>query len=944
MEFTQETITWIINGIFAFFIIMGFLFGAGRGLKKSSLRLVFVVSIAAVMYFIAPYVSAWLLGYDFSSMLNGLTVDIGGVAHPISTIDNLITTFINSSQALQDFVTANPTFETLVQQLPTIVTNLAVFLLGFWLLKILTWPIFAIMASGYNKRKEDGSKPKKHRFAGGFIGIVQGAVIALVTFMPIAGVSGILNVEGTDGSGTLLGSVLPPEIVEFLPVYENSFMGKIGNIGNMDDQVFDGLTTITVTNPETGESVTIRPRQEAATGMAIAGDVQQLINMVQGIQNGTITDIDWDLIEGLVDKVFELNTLELILEEYAPYLVNEAANNAEYGISDQIDALPVSEDVRDFLDEFLSSLDEATIAGFKTDAMALVNIGRALDEHGIIDLIFQVAREEITSDQMAEQALTIFGTDRGLSNDIMVALMSSNSIQTLMPEAINVALGYIEYAVNQGRAPENVVNITRINADTIDWNLEASFLTDIMYNILSFVNSIDPFNLGSNVDEMELIGSLELSQLGEVINIIRSTQLFGDIYSSIANAILTMPQVVEAAGAYVDFDALLNVLNTTDWANEFDTVEDFIDFYIAVEENGVITAEQASDVISRLDSDLLELVIDGAVRAVFIEGFGETIGEFVEGEFVFTPEFAWLDDLDLSAISANADFFGEVIEFVFKVANTNIEDVDYADIQALVDAVQGVNNSLPAVELAQFKGFFNNFLHYMLNQADANLTWTQSLDIDDLIDNVDTVAELFKLALAIEDGSVLDYTEQDIDSLVAEIAELDNMSPELIIVLQGFYDDFMASDSPLFVPIDIATIDWATESDILADGINLFLTYQNTGTFNATLANAMVTKFGSSYVAGEFLNALIEELVDEEQTPTWIIEADMTWVTGNAGLVVELAQYVLWDMENDSEVTTYPNISALQVEVNAINATTQALVDFKAYMQAFVDSLLPPQV
>ena len=64
-----------------------------------------------------------------------------------------------------------------------------------------------------------------------------------------------------------------------------------------------------------------------------------------------------------------------------------------------------------------------------------------------------------------------------------------------------------------------------------------------MYNLLSFTYSIDPFNLG-DADEMDIINSLELSKLGEVINTIRSTQLFGG--TSIIEAVLSMPQVTNA--------------------------------------------------------------------------------------------------------------------------------------------------------------------------------------------------------------------------------------------------------------------------------------------------------------------------------------------------------------------------------------------------------------
>jgi hypothetical protein len=645
MDFTQETITWIINGVFAFFIIMGFLFGAARGVKKSALRFVFLAVIGTGMYFTAPLISSWLLTYNFSGLVNA-TIDIGGTPHTFTTVNALMTAFIDSNQGLQNFIAANPSFTTLIEQLPTIVTNLVVFLLGFWALKILTWPIYAIASIGYNKRKEDGEKPKRHRLAGAMIGLVQGAAIALITFMPIAGVSSILNVEGNDGSGTtLLGTLLPTEVSSYMSVYEDSALGQIGGVGDFDNRMFDGLTTIKVKNEQTGETVTIKPRQDAQTGMEIANDIQRLIDMVESIQAaveaGDPVVIDWNLIENLVDKIFELDTLELMIEEYAPYLVDEAVNNVEYGISDEIDAMPISEDVRNFLDEFVGNLDESTIAGFKSDVLAVVGVGRALDEHGVLELVFQAAANRITQNEMGEQILSIFGTNYELSSDIMTSILSSNSIRTLMPATINMALGYMEHFANEGRLPEEVVTVARIDVENIDWDLEAQSFTQIMYNMFAFINAIDPFNIG-NVDEFDVIAAIELARLGEIVNIVRDTQLFGGVYTSMFEVALTMPEVVENASPYVNLDELLTKLSrpstdplALDWVAEFNTIEQLIDLYVIIEENDAIDVAQIESIIANLDSELLEFVIDGAVRAVFIEGFNENIGSFVEGEFVF---------------------------------------------------------------------------------------------------------------------------------------------------------------------------------------------------------------------------------------------------------------------------------------------------------------------
>ncbi len=935
MEITQQTVTMIINGVFAFFLVMGFMFGAARGFRKSSLRLVFIVSIAAIMYLAAPYISGWLLNFDLSSSLNGQTIDINGTPYVITTINELINTFLASSQTVQDFVTANPSFQSLVEQLPAIMTNLVVFLAGFWAFKIITWPIYAIMASGYNKKDKEGNRPKKHRLGGAFIGVAQGVVIALITFMPIAGFSSIINVDDGNGTGTnLLGDFLPPEISDFLPVSENSAAGIIGGIGSVDERVFDGLTTITVKD-EDGNTYKIAPRQELETTMSIMNDVQALIEMVEGIQDGTITEVDWDLLEELIDKVFDLNTLELLIEDYAPELAEEAYNGDEFGftLSDDVEEMgTASAEIDDFIDTFIGELTEANIANFKSDALAIVGVGRALDNHGVVDLFFQIAREEITDEELGERVLELFASNSELSQDIMTAIFSSHSVKTLLPKGINIALAFFEEGINEIRAEKLLapIVIDRINGDDIDWTLESETYGNILHKLVVFANSIDPFNLGDDVEPIDIISNLEISELGEVINMVRGTQLFGGVYSSIVEAVLTLPQVDEILGDYIDVPALINALNTTDWAEEFDLIEDVINLYTLAEANGTLTAEDIAPVIERLEtSDLLPIALNGMINAMFLEAFEE--------ETVPT----WANDINLHLISGNAEFFSEFIEFILFVTTNDVENLSYAQIDVLVAAIQSVNTSdtLTALEIAEFKGFFNNLIHYAIGKADEELNWTSNLNIDDFIDNIDTVAEILKLVVAMSDESFIDYTPAQVDTLIAEIAELDNMSPELAAVLQGVFDDFMLEESEIFVPIIIENIVWADEGDILKDVINLYLTYENDGTLDGTLAGELLGKLDTSYVANTFFNTFLESILNEETTPAWLAGIDLGFFSNNPGLTLELVNLGMFLMDNDEADVSIGQIADLTAEIALVADSTQDVIDAKAYLQSLVDSL-----
>ena len=937
MELTAQTVTSVINGVFAFFLVIGFLFGVMRGFKKSTLRFVFIVSIAAIMYLAAPYISGWLLNFDLSSALGGQTLEIGGEIHTITTLNALVTAFLESSAAVEEFVTANPSFVSLVEQLPLMITNLVIFLTGFWLFKIITWPVYAIMAMKYNKRLEDGSRPKKRRLGGGFIGVVQGTVIALITFMPIAGVSSMINVDGlaSASGGSLLGDfAIPEEILEFMAIYENSAAGMLGGVGSADERMFDGLTVITVTDEETGETVKIRPRQEIETGMELVVNFVEIYEMFKDIEDGTLTEIDWDLVEETVNKLFELNTVELAVEQYVPYIAEEltAEDSVEY--NETVDDMPASDDFRQFMLEFVESIDESSIENFRSDALALVRIGRALQDHGIEEMIFDLINEDITGDDFGQLVLEVFGTNEVVTEDIVSAILSAYHIKTLMPEAMNVGIGVIEEQLNDNALTVNPVTLVRIDTENIDWAEEEAIFTSIFHKLFVVAYEADPFNFDDK-ETLEIVDSLNVSELGAVIDLLISSDLFGGIYTNIIETVFDLNEV-QSAQEYVDFNDIIARLSTTEWEAEFALIEEAIDFAVRIEGAEELVAEDVADLISRLDSsNLLDAVLDGAVRAIFIEGFEEEIGSFVDGEFVFYAEFEWLDDLNMSTISSNADFFAEVIEFSFFMANNDIETLSYGQIQDLVDAVQGVNDSENA---AEFKAFFNEFIHYAMLKADADFIWANDLYIDDFIDNVDTMAEIFKLGVAITNETFESYTETEVDTLMAEIAELNNMSPELANVLQGIYDEFML-DSSIFVPIDVASINWVTESDVLKDAINIYLEYANNDTLNTTLVETMVGKFSTSYVLDTLFNSVLEEVLAEEEAPTWLASANIAWLSDNSTLTVELFSFALWTSDHNLEEVTQAQVDVLQIALDSVVQSSQELTDAVIYVQSYIDDV-----
>ena len=95
-------ITWVAVGLLALFLLVGLICGLVRGLKRSSLHLLFFLASAVLAYFITKPIAQAILNIEVS-------VDGGS-----STISELIVTMVRESFDLSNMASV----ETFLQNLP----------------------------------------------------------------------------------------------------------------------------------------------------------------------------------------------------------------------------------------------------------------------------------------------------------------------------------------------------------------------------------------------------------------------------------------------------------------------------------------------------------------------------------------------------------------------------------------------------------------------------------------------------------------------------------------------------------------------------------------------------------------------------------------------------------------------------------------------------------
>ena len=252
---------WGLLGIFALFLIVGFLIGIIRGVKRSGLHIVFVV---------VSVVLALMLTKTITKMILGITIPIGG--HN-TTISQYIFDMINERFDISQFNSVAD----LVEVLPIAAASPFVFIILEMALQGLMGIVYLIVARvSFGKKKEDFKDHKPHRLLGGLVGLVEGFALMFVLFSPLTSLArtanDVLYSESTTTSESVSAyasssglpelkpvsemaeSYLPGFVKEYLGLFNNSVLAKACSVGNIDHGIFDFLSTTKVG----GEKVVLR--------------------------------------------------------------------------------------------------------------------------------------------------------------------------------------------------------------------------------------------------------------------------------------------------------------------------------------------------------------------------------------------------------------------------------------------------------------------------------------------------------------------------------------------------------------------------------------------------------------------------------------------------------------------------------------------------------------
>ena len=436
-------IPWIVGGVFLLFVLAGMIWGLIRGLKKSAFRAGWVIVTAVIVFFLAPVITVALMKMDLSF----LNINIDGVA--LTSLNEIAAHYLKQIPDFGEMLTENPETLEIMIKLVSLLLNAFIYVILFWLAKIILWPIWAILSAVLIKKKnKDGEKKKKHAWWGLLVGTVLGLFVGGTTLMPVMGVVNLAtevektsqktylteetdengNVVEVEKQGGFISQYAGDEVVEILNAYNNSFVRnafKYTGIEFLSNAAFTALSTTKID----GETIVLK--DELKSVILTFDSVQTLQKM--GFKNLTqdkVTELI-KMARRVVNQVFDIKILSAVGDNLLPLVIDEIIENPEFIIQIPSTGTP---SLDEGIKEGIVELRDVKFKELRDELLLILNIADMLNEK---DIICKVVNKEIETPEQVLNLLDSYTVEK--VTDEMLKMKTASGI---LPVAINTAFSY----------------------------------------------------------------------------------------------------------------------------------------------------------------------------------------------------------------------------------------------------------------------------------------------------------------------------------------------------------------------------------------------------------------------------------------------------------------------------------------------------------------------
>ena len=788
---------WGSIALIVVLLLVGFLVGMYRGLKRTSLHILFVLVSVVIAFFVTRPITDAILNANIN--YEGTLMSISEYIVQLIS-DNLVD--------LSHFDSASE----FIKQLPSAVASPIVFIVVMLVMFLIFEIIYLITARiSFGTKRKDFSENKPRRLPGGFIAMAETFMFFLVLFAPITSLTHTYEEIVTSSTSTSetvtmptlgdeLSSALPPEVNEAIFAFNDSAFGGICSAGGFDDALFDGLSDVKID----GEKINVR--KEIVT---LAGAYDEVAIFVNKVSANNFETLNFAPLKASVTEVVNNNLFKTVLTDtLKDFIVNFDTIKDELGLTDiPEEVVDIIHDLQAKMTEdfnfytYLSSdilsvldiADNIITSGTLEEYMNLENV----DAENVLNLV--VNNEEAVSSSL-KSALTM-----NLVSDTLPRLLEllSSELQKGFENAENIGLNTTLTREDMESMVDSLMSIATELKTLNDQNdifglIESEDIVDSILNLNDIGGVLD--GLGGVLDEAHslkilnferesvsyntldgILESMGFKLIGDDVHVTDGTlatiDTYSDFFGYIKTPILSIKEVGLTAilDESADFDAVLNIIKTeVQKDNEFlaKLIMPFYDLDKTSFNDQTLKAMVFDTVINQLTDNL-----DGFIKL----DEGEDTYENYYAKLASIGEL--LNELSSNSITVTEDS-GEVTYDYFDYIL-----LDNADYFALISDMQKKNVIENILTLLFENNMYSPLHEKIFPQIDSELGGitgvTPTTDYSNIAEKSDTYIEVIKALLdVINDESMNSDKITDKLPVIGKVLDTLKVSAE-----SGVFDD-----------------------------------------------------------------------------------------------------------------------------------------------------------
>lgn len=769
---------WGSIALIVLVLLCGFLTGFYRGLKRSSLHVLFAVVSVVVAFFITKPITNAILGININ--VDGSLISIG---------DYIVQLVSQNLVDLSYFDTAS----TFIQQLPTAILNPIIFLIILLLVYLVMDIIYLIVARvSFGTKKADFEKHKPWRWPSGAIGLCEAFLFMIVLFAPITSLTytyeeimtspttaEYVSPEGDNYLKTIKeysSSALPETVNEVILSFNDSAIGVICSAGGFDDAMFDGLSSFSID----GESVGARGEL-----VNLAHTYDEFVVVYNDIMSEDYTNLNITNLKNNLTTLIQNNLFKkVITDTVQDFIVNYDALKLELGITN---VPPELEEVIDFMQDKFQDPNFSLYDYISNDLITALDVADNVISDDIMDKFSSLDTSNIS-------AVINFALDeQTLIQTSLNSLLTLNTVSDVMPQLLELASTYLQESFPNEEGIEVGLN-TSVNSTD---------LTSVVSSVFKILNDVDVINEANNNQLFEIFNSE---------NILESILGLNDVEA-----------VIDGMGGILDEASSLSIFNYTsgeEQINSFNNVLKIMGIDVLGDEvlanstivDGVLVSDEMTTINSytaffnHIKEPVLTIINSGLTDILNEEIDANAVIEILTEQVELNPNFVAdllmpfyeLDKATISGSSLKAMVFDNVKNMLEENLNGFITFEETED-----NYVNWYNNLASIGELLSVMSDGNiqveensyTYLEYLMQENQENVDYLT------LIENMQTDGNVSALLNVVFNNNMYnplnDQLFSTFDSMLEEITKVNPQSEAYKTNLQANADLYVSTINTL---------------------------------------------------------------------------------------------------------------------------------------------------